>query len=354
MSEDNDSSDHRLSSPQSSAPADEAFVVSRALERFGTGVLPALIVVGPGDDAAVLDFGAPEYFVDSCDCAVEGVHFRREWLGLAGFDHPSVGARAVICAASDITAMGASPKTVLVSAGLPSGTEKGVVEALFDGVEKGCKSVGAAVTGGNVSSAPFIFLDIKVTGETVGRAFVRNRGAESGDGVFITGELGGSEAVVCALDEMLSLEGVRPDPSVCALIENFCFPSARTDVGLALCGGAIPSAMTDVSDGLFADLGRVVSLSGAGADIFLEKIPVSSAFRDGARGAIVAGGDYELVFTAPPGMAEKITEVSDGSHVKITEIGRVTDSGAVKIFDSAGEVTGSFEGPGGYLHNGKK
>ncbi|QMU55777.1 MAG: thiamine-phosphate kinase [Candidatus Mycalebacterium zealandia] len=349
MNEDIDSSDHTDSPHKKTAFADEEFVVSRALRRFASKETRGRLVVGPGDDAAVIDCGADEFIVDSCDCVVEGVHFRKQWLSLPEFGARAVGSRAVLCAASDIAAMGASPKSVLVSAGVNPRTDSQIIDELLQGIEDACAEIGAAVAGGNTSSAPFMFLDIKVSGETSARSFARNSGAKSGDAVFVTGRLGGSDAAVKILDGLTS--GAHSAASELGTLERFRFPSPRIDAGLALAG--MVSAMTDISDGLIADLRRVVSLSGCGARLSLEKIPVHPGLAGGAMEAVTAGGDYELVFTASADRTGEIAGVSKKTGLDITQIGSVDGGGALSVFDGETEIPASEFGPGGYVHNDK-
>ncbi len=352
MSEDTGPSGDTSLSPQKPPFADEAFVIREALSRFGATARTAErgVVVGPGDDAAVLDCRGSEFLVVSCDSMVEGVHFKKEWLPVRGLGAEAVGAKAVLCAASDIAAMGAVPKTVLVSAGLPPDTSPATVKALLDGVARGCESVGAAVVGGNTTSSPAIFIDIKVTGETVGRVFVRRSGAKPGDAIFVTGELGSAEAGLGLFENLLKNGGGGTVPES---VKKFHFPEPRIPVGLALCGRAIATAMTDVSDGLLADLKGVASASGVGAEVFLEKIPVSGDLPTGRRGALVAGGDYELLFTAPPERAEDIGKISEKTGVKITEIGGIA-AGSLRVFSSGGEISASEFRSGGFMHNEKR
>lgn len=339
MSEDTGPSDHTPLSQTEKRFADETFIVREAVSMFGaTARSEELgVVLGPGDDAAVLDCGGAEFVVVSCDSAVEGVHFKREWLSLRGFDAADVGAGAVFCAASDIAAMGAIPKTVLVSAGIPARTSAAEAGGLLRGVAEGCESLGAAVVGGNTTSSPVIFVDVKVIGATRGRRFVRRRGARPGDAVFVTGELGGAAAEIRMLD--------APEGGGAATVRR----PPRISVGAALCGGAA-TAMTDVSDGLVMDLGNIAAASVVGADVFAEKVPVSGGAD--LRDALVSGGDYELVFTAPPERAGEVGSISERTGVRITRIGTVTDGGAVRVFGPAGEIPASELGAGGFVHNG--
>ncbi len=345
MTEDTDSTDHTdITRDQ---PADEDFVVRAALDAFA-GDTPG-VVAGPGDDAAVLDFGAPELIVESCDCSVEGVHFRNKWLSLSVFGARAVGRRAVLCSASDMAAMGAAAKTVLVSLGLPPETGRNTVEEIFSGISEACSLIGAAVSGGNTSSSPVMFVDIKITGETRGRGFVRNSGARPGDVIFVTGKIGAADEAMRTLDELTENPELksRKSDDIEAAVRRFCFPSPRISFGLSLCG--VATAMTDVSDGLLLDAGRIASLSSAGAEIFLDKVPVPSGVNP--RDAIVSGGDYELVFTVPQQSAKEVMKISALTGVEATDIGRITDGKETVVSSPAGVEAASDFRKRGYVHN---
>lgn len=360
MSEDTDPSDDTNLFPQRKLFADEAFVIREAVSRFAPSELSQKrgVVAGPGDDAGVFDCGGPELVVVSCDSMVEGVHFKPEWLSPGGdMGGESVGAKAVLCAASDIAAMGAVPQTVVVSAGLPANTSQATVKTLLDGIARGCESVGAVVIGGNTTSSPAVFIDVTVTGGTVGRNFVLRSGARRGDEIFVTGSIGGAQAGLELFENLPEKDdkgdvssGLFRDRAYEAL-KKFRLPEPKISVGLALCG--IATAMTDVSDGLLMDLGCISAASGVGAEVFIDRIPVFDSSLCGRRSALTAGGDYELLFTAPRTRLPDIKEVSKKTGVKITRIGEVTGGDSVRIFGQNGEVPASEFGAGGFMHNGK-
>ena len=350
MSEDTDPSDDTDFSYKTPL-ADEAFVIAEALGRFGSGS-GREVVVGPGDDAAVLDFGGPEFLVDSCDCMVEGVHFRKEWLKHGEFGARAIGAKAVLCAASDIAAMGAVPKTVLVSAGLPQETSADVVVSLLDGVAGGCETVGAVVAGGNTSSSPSMFIDVKITGETKGRSFVCNSGAREGEEIFVTGEVGCAAAGLVIFEEMLEKGAGIPDSRARKMVERFHFPSPRIQVGLALAG--VATAMADLSDGLLADLRRIIFSSGVGAEVFLKNFPSHSVSLAGHAARLPPGATTNLWFTAPGRRVGEIREISQKTGVKITNIGRVAKGNEVRLFNDGSEVEAERFGAGGFVHNSGK
>lgn len=318
-------------------PADEDFVISSASGVFGAAA-PG-VIVGPGDDAAVFDAGGPEFVVETCDCAVEGVHFRRRWLSHPAFGARAVGARAVLCAASDIAAMGAEPKTVLLGLGLPRGTDRKTVLDILHGARSAADFIGAAVVGGNTTEAPVIFADVKVAGATRGRAFVRNRGAEPGDDIFVTGVAAESETAMRGLDRNTA----PPDEG-----GRFFFPEPRVAAGLALCEERAATAMTDTSDGLLADVEKIASLSGAGAKIFLDRVPVCKQFPGTVEEVAAAGGDYELVFTARPDMRGTVEDIARRTGVLITRIGEITPPSAVRILKGGAEVARPARG--GHRH----
>jgi thiamine-monophosphate kinase len=215
-----------------------------------------------GDDAAVVGDG----LLLAADAIVQGVDFS------ARSDLALVGWRAVWVNCSDIAAMGGRPEHLLVSVIAPPGVE---VQAVMEGVGAAASAHGCEVAGGDLSSTsgPLV-VSVAVTGSCDGQPVLRS-GARPGDGVFVTGPLGGAAASGYALSRGLA-----------RLAEG----------GAARLAGA--TAMIDISDGLAADLGHVLDASGVG--VILDDVPVA----DGAtlEDALGGGDDYELLFTLPSGV----------------------------------------------------
>ncbi|MCG6957884.1 MAG: thiamine-phosphate kinase, partial [Gemmatimonadetes bacterium] len=193
----------------------------------GEGELPSDVVVGPGDDAAVLTGG----WVLSTDLSVEDVHFRRSWI--SDFE---IGYRAGAAALSDLAAMAARPVGVLVSLAIPP--EGGAdAEAVHAGIRKAATDAGAVVLGGDVSRSPGpLIVDVVVVGRTSDAA--SRAGAEVGDDVWVTGALGASAAAV-----RLWTSGAEPGE---ALRQAFSHPVPRVLEAIQLVERGVVHALIDL------------------------------------------------------------------------------------------------------------
>ena len=297
------------------------------------------VVLGPGDDAAVLRGG----LVASTDMTVEGVHFRFDWVSAreAGF-------RAAAAALSDMAAMGARPVALLVSMALPGDPAVGV--ELQRGVRQAGDRVGVAVVGGDASRSPGpVVLDVAVLGRAA--QVVLRSGAAPGHDLWVSGVLGGAAAAVAAWSA-----GARPPP---AARERFVAPPNRVPLGRALAGEGLARSMIDLSDGLLADAHRIAAASGARVVVREEAVPVDPAVFDAkvpgasASGhasdghlnlALTGGEDYELMFTAATGAADRVRALARELSVPVTRVGTV-EPGAGVFLESGGErreVTGKI------------
>ena len=234
-----------------------------------------------GDDAAVTR--ARPYAVTSIDTLVDGVHFRRATHGLR-----DIGWKALATALSDLAAMGADPGEAYVSVVLPDDLDEPL--ELVRGMEELAVECGATIAGGDVVRGPALVLTVAVTGwadaedELVGRD-----GAEPGDLVGVTGELGASEA------GRQLLESGTDEPA--GPIARHLRPRPLLEAGRAL-AGAGATAMIDVSDGLATDARHVADRSGVELRIRLEDLPRPAGVT--AAQAATGGDDYELLVTFPP------------------------------------------------------
>ncbi|MGQ0794238.1 MAG: thiamine-phosphate kinase [Deltaproteobacteria bacterium] len=292
------------------------------------------VSLGIGDDAAALIISPGKLLLATADSQVEGVHFIRGLISPA-----TVARRAVAAAVSDIAAMGGDARFILSSLGLPRDLESGFFEALAEGLQIAEEEFGVSLVGGNLSSADKLFLDISVLGEVEPDIVVKRDGASVGDSIFITGTLGDS-----ALGLELLKGGIHEGAADEFLIARHRSPLPRLGVGRALALAKIPSAMIDVSDGFTLDLERITIHQGLGAQVYLEKIPLSEAYKDRAHRisadffapALSGGEDYELLFTAAQAARGEIAKISGTLRVQITEIGRVTGEARIRIVDSRG------------------
>jgi thiamine-monophosphate kinase len=282
----------------------------------GDGDLPAEVLVGPGDDAAVLEGG----WVVSTDLMVEDVHFRAAWL-----EPEEVGYRATAAALSDLAAMAARPVGVFVSLAWRRGEETSL-DRVQSGVREAARAVGATVLGGDLSSSPGPgFLDVVALGRS--DAPVLRSGARPGDVVWVTGALGGAAGAVRAWTA-----GETPPPSIRLA---FARPVPRTDAALWLAGHVPLRALVDLSDGLAGDAGHVAAGSGVAVVLDAEGIPVAEGLADltGGRAAALelalhGGEDYELcLVTGPDGVDVEAFRTACG--VPLVRVGRVEEGDGV-------------------------
>jgi thiamine-monophosphate kinase len=270
---------------------------------------PPLVALGPGDDAAVV-FARDGRTVVSTDMLVAERHFRLDW----STPH-DIGRKAIAQNAADIEAMGARATAFVVAFGAPADTPTAQALELAEGMWHEARLLGAGIVGGDLVSAPQWVISVTVLGDLDGREPVRRGGARPGDTLAVTGELGRSAAGyalwhsnIRQFDE-LRRRHLAPEP-----------PYGQGRVAAE--AGA--TAMTDVSDGLVADLGHIAQASGVGVDVSSAAL---AADRDAVAGAaevvnadalawVLGGGeDHALVATfsgSPPAGWRVIGQVLDG------------------------------------------
>jgi thiamine-monophosphate kinase len=251
------------------------------------------VLLGPGDDAAVI--AAPDArVVASTDLLVDGRHFRRAWSEPA-----DVGHRAAAANLADIAAMGAVATALLVGLAVPADLPTAWVTALADGLHDECITAGAVIVGGDIARSDTLVISVTALGSLEGRDAVTRAGAVPGDLVAVAGRLGWAAAGLAVLRR-----GFR-SPRV--LVDAHRRPAPPYVEGpRAAALGA--TAMTDVSDGLVADLGHVASASEVSIEISSDAFHVPQEFQDTARALnadplawLLAGGDdHALVATFPP------------------------------------------------------
>jgi thiamine-monophosphate kinase len=288
---------------------------------------------GLGDDCALLPLGKTTLAV-SIDCSLEGVHFRTDWLTFE-----EIGWRAAAAALSDLAAEGAEPLGVLVSLGMP-GTEKratGIVDPAVEimaGVGAAVQSVGARVLGGDLVRSEQYVVDVCVLG-TADRP-VRRAGAQVGDGLWVTGRLGGAALALAAF-------GAGPRPGG-ALGARYAHPEPRVAAGRWLASHGA-TAMLDVSDGLAADAGHLAAASGVGLEIVLERLPCW----EGATPLAAAGSgeEFELLATLPAEFgAPRAAAFRHDTGLELTKIGTAFRGAGVRLLDGNTPVAL----PAGYDH----
>ncbi len=281
--------------------------------------------LGIGDDAAVIRTDASPFAVTT-DALIEGTHFRWEWLS-----PDELGRRAIAVNLSDLAAMGARPRFVLAAIATPSAVDHEVLDAILDGCAGAAREAGAALIGGNLSSAREFSITITAIGDIPGPC-LRRSGALPGDDLVVTGTLGDAASAVSDWTR-----GLEP-PATQRL--RWVAPRARIAAGLILAESGAHAAI-DLSDGLLSDLGHLCASSAVGALVEDERLPrspeVARADRTGASFAAGGGEDYELLVACPPEVTARLDELAVRAGVPLSVIGRITDRpGEIALVDAAG------------------
>jgi thiamine-monophosphate kinase len=269
----------------------------KPLDRPG-GRARADVVLGVGDDAAILRVPAGQELIAAIDTLVSGTHF------LPGCDPASIGHRALAVNLSDLAAMGATPAWALLALTLPV-AEQGFLGAFARGFGALAAAHEVALVGGDTTAGP-LAATVQVLGFAPPGVALRRDGARAGDRVFVSGTPG--DAAAGLLLERGAEGGLVPPAALAAEAEalrrRFLFPTPRVALGVALRG--LASACIDVSDGLAGDAGKLAAASGCGVRLEADALPVSEALvalvgRERAQALALGGGDdYELCFTVPP------------------------------------------------------
>ncbi len=235
--------------------------------------------VGIGDDAAVLNLDKRKNLVVSTDVIVENVDFKIKTLS-----PEKIGRKALAVNLSDIAAMGALPTAFVISIGKPSYITAPWLRRFYKGLLALAEQYNIACVGGDFSRSKEFFASVTIFGEALSHRIVKRSGAKPGDRIAVTGDLGGS------------------------LLQHHHDFTPRVREGLFLAKYIKPTAMIDISDGLVQDLSHILEVSGVGAMLDLDKIPVSRDAKKISRGnkekalerALSDGEDFELLFTVPP------------------------------------------------------
>ena len=263
-------------------------------------------VEGIGDDCAVLPWTKRERLLVTTDMLIEDRHFIRKRIAPA-----DLGYKALAVNLSDIAAMGGRPRWALLSIGIPAGIELDWLDGFFKGWREAAKPSGVHLVGGDTTKSPGrIVINVVVVGTVrAGREKLRSA-ARPGDVVAVTGRLGDSRAGLCVL-----LGGDARDRDESRLIRAHHRPCPHLEEGEWLASRPGVRAMMDVSDGIDSDLRRIMERSDVGADVNLEKLPLSPALVRVARRrrfdpvetAAAGGEDYCLLLTIAPGKFDSLS-----------------------------------------------
>ncbi|HVE90483.1 MAG TPA: thiamine-phosphate kinase [Burkholderiaceae bacterium] len=298
------------------------------------------IALGPGDDCALLAAGPGEQWAVSIDTLIEGVHF------LSNVDPAALGHKSLAVNLSDLAACGATPRCFFLSIALPR-----VEESWLADFSRGLYALAdphrCALAGGDTTrSKADVTITITVMGTLpTGRALLRS-GAQIGDDIWISGELGDAALGLTFLRGEVDL----PDSEAEQVVARLQRPTPRVQLGQGLLG--IASSAIDVSDGLVGDVRHVLRSSGVGAVIEWAHVPRSSVLQrqpiqTQQRCALAGGDDYELLFTAPPNRRADVIAAA-ARTTPVTRIGAIATPFDLAVLDEHGVAVDT--GMGAYDH----
>ena len=300
---------------------------------------------GVGDDAAVIKAGREDAVVVTTDSLLEGVDF-----DLTYFPLKHLGYKAVVVGVSDILAMNALPEQVMISIGVSSKLPVEALDDLYEGIKFACDELGVDMVGGDTTaSMTGLVINITTIGRAKRKAITYRSGAQFNDLICITGNLGAAYMGLHLLErEKRVLKDVQnPEPQFSGyeyLLQRYLKPRARKDIVEALATeGIVPTSMIDLSDGLASEVLQICKASKCGARIYLDRIPIAkqtsalaeAMHTDPVVAALNGGNDYELMFTVPLAMQEKVMSMG-----LVDIIGHITreSTGAYLVTPDGGDI----------------
>jgi len=310
----------------------QEFPLIRGLARRFAHRAPGLIR-GIGDDAAVVEPTSQTWWHITTDLLAEGIHF-----DFTSASPQSIGYRAGMANLSDLAAMGADPRYMVVSLAIPRTLKPSHIVKIYTGLMNACRRDRVALIGGDTSASKTgLFLNITLIGTTPTQQALFRHGAQVGDLIYVTGTLGDSLAGLRIVMPLHSTpRSIKSRIALSSSHQRFLVgrhlqPTARVAEGRWLNQQRLASAAIDVSDGLSGDLRHLCEASRVGAEIELDKLPISTACHAYAKAtgcppfqlALTGGEDYELLFTAAPSSRSTIEQQARTRGYRVTCIGNV-------------------------------
>ena len=322
------------------------------LNRISRAVLSAgasgagRVLLGIGDDAAILKPRRGRELVISSDFLIEGVHF------LSSYPPKAIGYKALARAVSDLAAMGAEPLGFLLNLALPSGRTGQWLGGFLSGVNDAARKIRILLIGGDLATFEKAAVCVVVLGDGKPGRLIRRQGARPGDLIYVSGKLG---AARLGLEIIRQRQDKRRDAPL--LVAPHYYPQPRLKLGAWLADQRLATAMMDISDGLSIDLARLCEASQVGAILNAERLPIvgipgqwrrrlNLAASEAQNYALNGGDDYELLFTVPKRQVGKLRHPPGG--IPLTCIGEITKSEDLVLVDSKRQA--SLLKPKGWDH----
>lgn len=283
------------------------------------------VILGIGDDAAVLAMPPGAELIAAVDTIVAGRHFPR------GTDARSIGHRALAVNLSDLAAMGATPAWATLALTMPS-ADAAWLTRFSAGLLDLADEYGVALVGGDTTEGP-LTVSVQVLGHVPRGMALRRGGARAGDLLAVTGTLGDAGAGLAFTAAPPAVKSGPASPDVAALVRRFDYPTPRVRFGLAARG--IASAAMDLSDGLLGDLPKLAQASGLAAHVTVQRLPLSDAMRaavslsQAREWALAAGDDYELLLAVPPARFADLETAASRLDLRLTAVGELHDGSGV-------------------------
>jgi len=314
------------------SPPLREFDLIRSLRRLCAG-REASLKRGIGDDTAVTAVAPGLDLLLTTDLLAEHIHFDQRTAVFS-----DIGFRSAAANLSDVAAMGGEPKYLLIALAIPNGATGRHVRELYRGLMAACRPHRVMVIGGDTSaSAGGWFVGVTAVGTVErGRALLRS-GARTGDAIYVTGTLGDSLAGLALANERIGRAGRRSRAAILSarqrafLFKRHLRPDARVTVGRWLVRERLATSAIDLSDGLSGDIRHLCEESRVGAEIDTASLPLSQAGlayaeatgSDPLQMALTGGEDYELLFTTPVRLCEKLERAARRKGFHLTKIGTI-------------------------------